>query len=203
MFVLLILVSVALSTTPSLDRTHKILQDEQVLPVNHQKPCNSCLMFAPQTGDVSIEVFQVLELPLNVHEASLTKTERGGQFVKLSVGNSSDVKIIGLRYSLVSIDARNQVQIRVNRTEGFSVPAYGTKTVTFRTPIRLKQKDGERFILMIEQVISRESIWEVVKAKDVLEVYALGDYSVMPTVLRVPNQVDSPPVGRPIRFERD
>jgi hypothetical protein len=157
---------------------------------------------SPQTGDVSIEVVQVLELPLNVHEASLTKTERG-QFLKLSAGNSSDAKIMGLRYSLVSIDARNQVQIRLNRTEGFSVPAYGTKTVTFKTPIRLKQRDGERFILMIEQVISRESIWEVVKAKDALEAYALGDYSVMPTVLRVPNQVDSPPIGRPIRFERD
>jgi hypothetical protein len=157
---------------------------------------------SPQTGDVPIEVFQILDLPLNVHEAALTKTERGGYFLKLSLGNSSDVKTIGLRYSLVSIDLRNQVQIRVNRTEGFSVPAYGTRTLTLKTPIRLKQKDGERFVLMIEQVISRESIWEVVKAKDALEAYALGDYSVMPSVLRVPNQVDSPPIGRPIRFER-
>ena len=152
----------------------------------------------PQTGDVTIEAFQVLDLPLNVHEAVLTKTERG-QFLKLSLGNSSDLKIIGLRYSLVSVDARNQVQIRVNRTEGFSIPAYGTKTLTFKTPLRLKPRDGERFILMIEQVISRESIWEVVKAKDALEAYALGDFSVTPTVLRVPNQVDSPPDGR-IRF---
>jgi|SRR6185503_14651593 hypothetical protein len=179
-FLLLIFISVALSSAQTL----------------YGKSCNSCLTFALQSGDVSIEVFQVLELPLNVHEASLTKTERGGQFLKLSVGNSSDVKIIGLRYSIVSIDARNQVQIRVNRTEGFSVPAYSPKTLTFKTPLRLKQKDGERFILMIEQVISRESIWEVVKAKDALEAYALGDYSVVPTVLRVPNQVDSPPDGR-------
>jgi hypothetical protein len=158
---------------------------------------------SPQTGDVPIEVLQVLDLPLNVHEASLTKTERG-QFLRLSLGNSSDVKIIGLRYSLVSIDARNQVQIRVNRTEGFSVPAYGTKTVTFKNPIRLKEKDGERFILMIEQVVSRESIWEVVKAKEALESYARGDFSVAPAVLRVPNQVDSPPDGRIRVFpERD
>ena len=158
---------------------------------------------SPQTGDVSIEVFQVLELPLNIHEAAIVKTERGGQLLKLSLGNSSDVKIIGLRYSIVSIDARNEVQIRVNRTEGFSVPAYGTKTVTFKTPLRLKQRDGERLILMIEQVVSRESIWEVVKAKEALESYARGDYSILPTVLRVPNQVDSPPAGRQIRFERD
>ena len=126
---------------------------------------------SPQTGDIPVDVFQVLDLPLNIHEASLTKTERG-YLLKLSLSNSSDLKIIGLRYSLVSIDARNEVQIRVNRTEGLSMPAYGMKTLTFKTPIRLKQKDGERFVLMIEQVVSRESIWEVVKAKEALEAYA-------------------------------
>jgi hypothetical protein len=162
--------------------------------------CTSNL--SPQTGDIPVEVFQVLDLPLNAPEASLTKTERG-YLLQLSLGNSSDLKILGLRYSLVSIDAANQVQIRVNRTEGFSLPAYVVKTLTFKTPIKLKQKDGERLLLMIEQVVSRESIWEVVKAKDALEAYARGDYSVMPTVLRVANQVDSPPIGRPIRFERD
>ncbi len=149
-----------------------------------------------------IEIFPVLDLPVNVHEASLTKNERGFYLLKLSLANSSELKLLGLRYSLASIDARNQVQIRVNRTEGFALPAYGMKTLTFKTPIKIKQKDGERLLLMIEQVISRESIWEVVKAKDALEAYAQGDFSVVPSVLRIPNQVDSP-IGRPIRFERD
>jgi len=166
------------------------------------------IVFAPlgvsatQSGDMPIEVFQVLDLPVNVHEAALTKTERG-QFLRLALGNSSDLKIIGLRYSIVSVDARSEVQVRVNRSEGLSIPAYGMKTLTFKTPIRLKPKDGERLVLMIEQVVSRESIWEVVKAKDSLEAYARGDYAVTPTVLRVPNQVDAPPIGRPILFERD
>ena len=155
----------------------------------------------PQADSVPIEVFQVLALPVNVHEAALTKTERG-YLLRLGLGNSSDLKIIGLRYALVSIDAREQVQPRLNRTEGFSVPAYDAKTLTFKTPIKLKPKDGERFVLMIEQLISRESIWEVVKAKDALEAYTRGDYSVVPAVLRVPNQVDAPPIGRPIRFQR-
>ena len=184
-FGLLILAGFVLSTA-SLDRIDKIF---------HDSSCKSCLNNAPQTGDLTVDVLQVLDLPLNIHEAALTKTERG-YLLRMSLGNSSDLKIIGLRYSLVSTDARNQVQIRVNRTEGFAVPAYGTKTVTFKTPIRLKQRDGEQFVLMIEQVVSRESIWEVVKAKEALEAYARGDYSVVPTVLRVPNQVDSPPDGR-------
>jgi len=167
-------------------------------------PLRRCVSnLSPQTGDISIEVFQVLDLPLSIHQAALTKSERG-HFLQLSLSNSSDLKILGLRYSLASIDARNQLQIRVNRTEGFSLPAYDMKTLTFKTPIKIKQKDGERLLLMIEQVISRESIWEVVTAKDALEAYARGDFSVVPTVLRIPNQVDSPPVGRgPIYFRRN
>jgi hypothetical protein len=172
----------------------------QDLHVNPETSCESCLNTTLQSD--AIDVFQVYDLPLSIHQASLTKNERG-QFLQLSLSNGSEVKILGLRYSLVSIDTRDQVQIRVNRTEGFSVPAYGMKTLTFKTPIKLKLKDGERLLLMIEQVISRESIWEVVKAKDAIESYARGDYSVVPTVLRIPNQVDSPPAGRPIRFERD
>jgi hypothetical protein len=148
----------------------------------------------PLPQDLSLEVFQVLELPLNVHEALLVKTDKG-YLIKLSLANSSELKIIGLRYSVVSIDSENKLRFRVNRTEGFSISPYKTKTLTFKTPIKFKS-NGERLVLMIEQVISRESIWEVVKAKDAFEAYAKGDYSVMPTVLRVPNQVDVPP---PIR----
>jgi hypothetical protein len=157
---------------------------------------------APQSSELPVDVFQVLDLPLNIHEASLTKSERGFYFLKLSLANSSELKIIGFRYSLATIDSRNQVQPLVNRTEGFAVPAYDMKTLTFKSPINFKQKDGERLLLMIEQVISRESIWEVVKAKEALEGYARGDYSP-PTVLCVTNQVDAPPGERPIIFRKN
>jgi len=153
-----------------------------------------------QTSDLAVEVFQVLDLPLSVHEASLVKSERG-YLVKLAVGNGSEVKIVGLRYSLVTIDSKNQVRPLVNRTEGFALPAYATRALTFKTPLKFKSKDDERVVLMLEQVISREWIWEVVKAKDALEAYARGDYSVMPAVLRVANQVDAPPGPRMI-YER-
>lgn len=182
-FSLLILIGVALSTT-HLDRIYKSFLDYPA------KSCKSCLNLVPQSSDLPIDVFQVIDLPLNVHEASLNKSERG-YLLKLSLANSSELKIIGLRYSLAAIDSRNQLQPVVNRTEGFSIPGYDIKTLTFKSPIKFKQKGGERLVLMIEQVISRESIWEVVKAKDALEAYARGDYSVMPTVLRVANQVDS------------
>jgi hypothetical protein len=153
-------------------------------------------------SDLSVEVFQVLDLPLSVHEASLVKSDRG-YLVRLGVANSAEVKIVGLRYSLVTIDAKNQTQPLVNRIEGFAVSPYATKTLTFKTPLKFKPKDGERLVLMVEQVISREWIWEVVKAKDALDAYARGDYSVMPAVLRVANQVDAPMTPRVIyRLQR-
>ena len=50
-----------------------------------------------------------------------------------------------------------------------------------------------RLIFMLEQIVGRESIWEVVKAKDALQAYASGDFSIAPSVLRVPNHVDVSP----------
>ena len=166
-------------------------------------PLRLCASNNPlQSRDVPVEVVQVLELPLNVHEASLTKTERA-YFLKLSLGNSSDLKMIGVHYSLALIDSRNQLQLLANRNEGFSISAYGSKTLTFKTPIKFKQKDGERLLLMLEQVYSRELIWDVIKAKDALEAYARGDFSVVPAVLRVANQVDAPPGESRIYFRRN
>jgi hypothetical protein len=199
---LLIVISVAVSTARPLDRIYRIFHDLQEELVHPAKSCKSCLNIAPQSRELPIEVFQVLDLPLNVHEASLTKTERG-YFLKLSVGNSADSQMMGLRYSLASIDSQNQLRPLVNRNEGFSITAYSRKTLTFKTPIRFKQKDGDRLLLMVEQIISRESIWEVVKAKDALEAYARGDFSVVPTVLRVANQVDAPPREGKIYFRRN
>jgi len=155
---------------------------------------------AAQSENLSVEVFQVNDLPLSVHEASLVKTDKGF-FVKLSLGNNTELKMLGLRYSLVTINSKNELHIIANRVEGFSLPAYATKSITFKTPLKFKAKDDERLALMIEQVVSRESIWEVVKAKDAFEAYARGDFSIVPVVLRVANQVDSPP-GQPRVFFR-
>jgi hypothetical protein len=153
---------------------------------------------AAQSENLAVEVLQVLDLPLSVHEASLVKTDKGF-FVRLALGNNTELKMVGLRYSLVTINSKNELQFVANRVEGFSLLAYAAKTVTFKTPLKFKAMDGERLTLMVEQVISRETIWEVIKAKDAFEAYARGDYSVVPVVLRVANQVDSPP-GQPRLF---
>ena len=144
-----------------------------------------------ESGSLTIEVLQVLDLPVSVHEAVLVKAEKG-YLLKLTLSNSSDSRMLGLRYSLVLIDLKNRALPLVNRTEGIALPGYEKKSLTFKTPIRFTAKYEPRLVLMLEQVVSRESIWEVVKAKDALDSYAKGDYSVIPTVLRVANQVDAP-----------
>src|SRR5512138_1236707 len=59
--------------------------------------------------EVSVEVFQVLELPLLVHEATLVKEDKG-YLVRCSLSNSSESKMIGLRYSLVMVDEAAKVR---------------------------------------------------------------------------------------------
>jgi len=96
-----------------------------------------------------------------------------------------------MRYSLTAIDAVSGAKLIVNRIEGFQLDA-GAKTITFVTSIKIKPQMGDRLVLMLEQVLSRETIWEVIKAKDALEAYVRGDFSIQPTVLRVANQIDAP-----------
>jgi len=156
-------------------------------------PLRLCVRDLPGQSDVlPVDVFQVPDLPVSVNEAVLEKTDKGF-LLKLALGNGTEAEIVGLRYSLVAINMRNELRFVANRVEGFSLHPYLTKEVTFKTPLKVRPRDGERLALMVEQVVSRESIWEVVKSKEAFEAYAQGDYSVVPTVLRVANQVDSRP----------
>ncbi|MFN2530725.1 MAG: hypothetical protein ABR555_05470 [Pyrinomonadaceae bacterium] len=148
-----------------------------------------------QTTDRTIEPFQVLELPLTVHEASLVRTD-GAYHLTCVISNNSEFRILGITYALVAVDSTNVVRAIANPREALRLGPYATKTVTFSTPLRRKIKDEYRLVLMVEQVLTREYIWEVMKAKQSLNAYAGGDYSAVPRVLRLANEVDVPP--RPV-----
>ena len=144
-----------------------------------------------QTANLPVEIFQVLDLPVSVHEVLLVKSDKG-YVLRVALSNSTDSQMMGMRYALALIDSTNTAVLVTNRTEGFKLAPYSMKTFTFKTPIRFKPKGGDRLVLMLEQTISQESIWDVLKAKEALAAYAKGDYSVVPTVLRVANSVDAP-----------
>lgn len=144
-----------------------------------------------QSADVPVvpEVFQVLEMPLTLTNPVLVKI-KNGYVLKCSLANTSEFRELGFRYSIAVVDT--DTKIVATRSEGFRLAPDETKIVTFRTPLRLSLKGGERLVLMVEQLVSTDYVWEVLQAKEALTNYAGGDYSTTPHVLRILNQVDAP-----------
>src|SRR5437868_3133227 len=141
---------------------------------------------------ISVEVFQVLDLPVTITETALVKT-KDGYLLKCSLTNNSEFPLIGLRYSLVVADSMNTTNTVAVRDEALKLAGSQTKTITFKTPIKLKLKTGERLVLMLDEVGSVDYTWRVIKAKEALGAYINGDYSVAPRVVRMSNQVDTRP----------
>ena len=131
-------------------------------------------------------------MPVTISGVELVSSN-GGYSFRCSMTNYSDEKMLGFRYSLIAISADGTTTLITNRSEALAVPQFATKEKTFNTLIRLDLKNHRRFVFMLEQIVGRDSIWEVIKAKDALEAYASGDYSIVPVVLRVPNHVDVAP----------
>ena len=140
---------------------------------------------------VPVEIYQVVGLPLNIHEASLVERDTG-YVLRCRMSSEPSASILGMRYSLTAIDAVSGPKPIVNRIEGFQLDEASAKTITFAASIRIRPQQGDRLVLMLEQVLSREMIWEVIKAKDALDAYVRGDFSIQPTVLRAANQIDAP-----------
>jgi hypothetical protein len=152
----------------------------------------TCSLAAAQSAPapVEVEIFPVLELPLTANKSALVK-RKGGYLLKCSLTNGSEFQQLGLRYSLAIVDAAGATTT-ISSSEGFKIEPYQSREITFKTPLRLKIKEGTRVVLMLQQVLSSEYVWEVIKAKDALSAYLEGDYSITPRVLRVSNQVDAP-----------
>jgi len=144
-----------------------------------------------QRRSVAVEVYQVVGLPLNIHEASVVEQDTG-YVLRCRMSSEPSASILGMRYSLTTIDAVSGPKPIVNRIEGFQLDAASAKTITFAASIKIKPQQGDRLVLMLEQVLSRETIWEVIKARDALDAYVRDDFSIQPTVLRAANQIDAP-----------
>ena len=145
----------------------------------------------PAERRVPVEVYQVIELPMTITDTALVKT-KDGYSLQCLLSNNSEFRALGLRYSLAVVDSMNVTKALITTNEDVKLGAFRTKNVTLRTPVKLKLKRDERLVLMLEQVISTDYLWQVMKAKEALASYIAGDYSVAPRVQRLSNQVDSP-----------
>lgn len=147
---------------------------------------------APVQREVPVEVFQIIEFPVTIADTALVKT-KDGYLLKCQLSNNSESRVLGLTYLLALVDSMNATTAIIGRNEGLKLAEFQTKSLTFKTPVRLKIKSDERLVLMLEQVISTDYMWDVMKAREALKSYLTGDYSVAPRVLRSLNQVDAPP----------
>ncbi len=146
---------------------------------------------AIQTQEFAAEVFAVPDLPLSIQQVALVKNEKGF-LLRCTLSNSSDDEMIGMRYTLVVDQPFETQRLILNRSEGFKLKAFASRRITFQTPVRVSPKRGQRIVLMVDQALATHSIWEVVKARDALNAYLSGDYSVVPSVIKVANQIDAP-----------
>ena len=142
---------------------------------------------------VTVEVFQVIELPITITDTVLVKTKKESYLLKCGLSNNSGFQVVGLRYWLIVVDSMNVTKAVVTKNEGLKLAPYKAESVTFTTPIQLKMKEDERLVLMVQQVVSTDYIWEVLKPKEALTAYIAGDYAVVPGVVKLTNQVDAPP----------
>ena len=139
-----------------------------------------------------VEVFQVMALPITITDTVLVKSKKERYELKCGLSNNSAFQIVGLRYSLIVVDSMNVVKAVINKNEGLKLAPYKAERVSFTTPVQLQLKEDERLVLMLQQVVSTDYFWEVMKAKEALTAYIAGDYTIVPRVVQLTNQVDAP-----------
>lgn len=145
----------------------------------------------PAALEVPIDVLQIDSLPLGIGNASFRKT-RKGDWLKLSISNSSNEQILAVRYWVLVVDSANKVRSAFDQSESLKLDAYSGQAVSFRAPPRWQIGADDRLFLVLAQVIGRDSIWEVQQARNALQAYVKGEGFNLPKVLRMLNQVDSP-----------
>lgn len=149
-----------------------------------------------EPAQLPVGVMQVLELPVHISNPILLRSEQG-YLLKCQISNSSDDRILGFTYQLLVLDSANKLRTMIRRTPALKLAGYATKDLTLRQPGKLKIKSGDRVVLAVEQLITRELVWEVLNSREALEAYGRGDY-LAPEVKQVLNQVDSKPGPRVI-----
>src|SRR5262245_25354711 len=80
--------------------------------------------------DITIETFQVIDLPVNIGDVTLTKNEKG-YLLNGTLSSNSDQKILGFRYLLVLVDSNNGVRPAIMRSENCNLAGNSTAKVTF------------------------------------------------------------------------
>ena len=140
---------------------------------------------------IPVDYLEVTDLPLSISIPTLVKTEKG-YVLRCSAANSYTEQMLGITFLILVLDSENKVRSSGSWSAGIQMPGYTTRDLSIRVPIKLTIKSSYRVVLAPEQLIGSESIWQVTKARELIEAYARGDQYVVPKVRRVANQFDPP-----------
>lgn len=146
---------------------------------------------ASTEGPVPVDMMPVPDLPVSISQATLQKTEQG-YVLKCSAANSSSDQILGATFFTLVLDSENKVLSAATWTARLQLASYATQEISLKSPLKMPGKGRYRVVITLEQLVGRESIWQVMNARESMENYARGEDYKMPQVRKVSNQFDPP-----------
>ena len=136
----------------------------------------------------SVNFFDVLDLPARVDEPRLVKTE-GDYALRCALANRSGESLVGIRLTMLFVDAANGRVTRLTWNEATTVPAYSIKNFEFHPSVKTENSGADIF-LGIDEVIGKETVWRTVDADKLLRAYARGQHGQIPRVQKLQNKYD-------------
>ena len=137
---------------------------------------------------VEINFLDVLELPARIDGLRLEPNDKPVR-VTCAVVNRSDEALLGLRLILLTFDSSGKLRNRLTWTERLPLPAFSITKAVFQ-PVGLgNPRAGDYFLLGIDEVFGRETIWHADRVDKALRAYARGQHNVLPEVHNTPNKI--------------
>ena len=140
---------------------------------------------------IPVEVAQVLDLPVTISSATLVKT-KDGYHLKVALANSSDSNFTELRYSISIVNAMSEIKPLVTASNSLKLPPAQADEITFLKTLKPKLNQGDRLVMIVEQIVANDYLWNVVNTQEFLSAYVRSDYSIAPRVVRTTNFIDAP-----------
>ena len=149
------------------------------------------------TPAADIEFFDVLEMPARIDSPAWKATADGINLI-CAIANRQSEELLGMRLVLMIFDESGRYRGRINWTERAPVAAYSIEKTTLHPPGLRLRRSRDRFVLGVDEVIGRETIWRASGIEKALRAFAHGQQDVMPEVRTISNKFDSRPNQLPV-----
>jgi len=149
------------------------------------------------TPAASIEFFDVLEMPARI-DSPAWEANAGGINLICAIANRQPEELLGMRLVLMIFDENGRYRGRINWTERAPLAGYSIEKTTLHPPGLHLRGSHDRFVLGVDEVIGRETIWRASGIEKALRAFARGQHDVIPEVRTISNKFDSRPNQLPV-----